>query len=195
MLGSALVGTRRLELRGGDITTIVADVIVNAADSGLRGGGGVDGAIHHAAGPGLIAELRDRYASTPTGTAVITGAHGLAARWVIHAVGPAWRGGERKEAALLASAYRASLALADEVGARSVAFPAISCGIFGFPLAEAAAIALETVLMHLAGPTTVELVTFVLRGAEVQRAFLRALDRTETPVDGSTVNPDNVGQD
>src|SRR5688500_3767228 len=118
------IGASRLELTRGDITAEPVDAIANAANEALRGGGGVDGAIHRAAGPGLLEELLRRYPDgTPTGTAVATDAYDLPARWVLHAVGPVWRGGTHGEPELLAGAYRSCLSLADELGARSVAFP------------------------------------------------------------------------
>jgi O-acetyl-ADP-ribose deacetylase len=167
---------RRLELVTGDITTQQVDAIANAANTGLRGGGGVDGAIHRHAGPGLLEELRRRYPDgTATGTAVATDAYDLPARWVLHAVGPIWRGGGHGEPALLAGAYRSCLELCDELGARSVAFPAISMGIYGYPPAEGARIALETAAAHLRGPTSLELVRFVLFSAETRSAFEAAL--------------------
>ena len=141
---SLTVAGRRLEITRGDITRETVDAIANAANEALRGGAGVDGAIHRAAGPGLLGELRERYPhGTPTGTAAITGGHGLPARWVLHAVGPVWRGGGQGEADLLAGAYRSCLRLADEVGARSVAFPAISMGIYGYPGPEGAGVAVH----------------------------------------------------
>ncbi len=169
-------GARRLELVQGDITAQRADAIVNAANTALAGGGGVDGAIHDAAGPALMAELRARYPSgTPTGSAVATGAGQMAARWVLHAVGPRWRDGAHGEADLLASAYRACLGLCAELGARSVAFPAISMGIYGYPPREGAQIALRTVGEHLRTQTSIELVRFVLYSAETFRIFSDAL--------------------
>jgi O-acetyl-ADP-ribose deacetylase (regulator of RNase III) len=123
-----------------DITTLEVDAIVNAANETLLGGGGVDGAIHRVAGPGLLEECR-RLGGCPPGEARLTGGHRLAARWVIHAVGPVWRGGERGEDRLLAACYRASLALARQAGARSIAFPAISTGAYRFPKERAARIA------------------------------------------------------
>ena len=170
------IGSRRLELVTGDITTYVVDAIANAANAALRGGGGVDGAIHRAAGPGLLDELRRRYPDgTPTGTAVATDAHQLPARWVLHAVGPVWRGGGHGEAELLGSAYRSCLVLCDELGARSVAFPAISMGIYGYPARDAARIALEAVTAHLRGDTSLQLVRFVLFSQETRAVFEQAL--------------------
>jgi O-acetyl-ADP-ribose deacetylase (regulator of RNase III) len=161
-----VIGRGRLELVIGDITVEQVDAIGNAASAALRGGGGVDGAIHAAAGPGLLDELRRRYPEgTPTGTAVETAGHRLPARWVIHAVGPVWRGGGHGEADLLAGAYRSSLRVADGLGATSLALPAISMGIYGFPAAEAAAVAVRTVADGLAEASALEVVRFVLRPA------------------------------
>jgi O-acetyl-ADP-ribose deacetylase len=131
-----------------DITTLPVDAIVNAANSALAGGGGVDGAIHAAAGPELAAELR-RFQGCPTGSAVITRGYRLPARFVIHAVGPIWRGGDQGEAALLASAYETSFRLArDEGSIRTIAFSAISTGVYGFPKPAAAEIALGAMIAH-----------------------------------------------
>jgi O-acetyl-ADP-ribose deacetylase (regulator of RNase III) len=169
----------QVRLLAGDITTQPVDAIVNAANAALRGGGGVDGAIHAAAGPELMKELVDRFPNgTPTGTAVATGGGALRARWVIHAVGPRWSGGSREEPRLLGSAYASSLDQAAAVGARSVAFPAISCGIYGYPLNEAARVALDSVRSwierHPGSP--VREVTWVLRGGDTMSAFEAALD-------------------
>jgi O-acetyl-ADP-ribose deacetylase (regulator of RNase III) len=164
---------RRIEIASGDITTESVDAIANAANEGLRGGGGVDGAIHAAAGPELLEELRRRYPDgTPTGTAVATDAYRLPARWVLHAVGPIWHGGGHGEAGLLAGAYRSCLRLADELGATSIAFPAISMGIYGYPAREGAEVAVRSVIET---PTKVRLVRFILRGGPVQEAFERVL--------------------
>ncbi|HEX6129308.1 MAG TPA: macro domain-containing protein [Candidatus Limnocylindria bacterium] len=173
------IGDRWLELVVGDITTQRVDAIGNAANTALRGGGGVDGAIHAAAGPRLMAELRQRYPDgTATGSAVASDGHDLPARWVIHAVGPVWRGGSHGEADELAAAYRSTLAVADELGARTLALPAVSLGVYGYPLDEGARIAVDTVAEHLSGRTGPELVRFVLR-PETWDAFVRALDAHE----------------
>jgi O-acetyl-ADP-ribose deacetylase len=170
------IAGRRLELTVGDITTERVDAIGNAASSALRGGGGVDGAIHRAAGPGLLEELRRAFPDgTPTGTAVATGGHALPARWVFHAVGPVWQGGTQGEELELADAYRSCLHLADQHGARSLALPAISMGIYGYPANDGARIAVSTVAEHLRGPTGLELVRFVLR-QQTWQPFVAALD-------------------
>ena len=180
MGNSATVNGATIELASGDITTQTVDAIANAANASLRGGGGVDGAIHRAAGPGLLDELRRRYPDgTPTGTAVATDAHDLPSRWVLHAVGPVWRGGGHDEASLLADAYRACLDLADELGARSVAFPAISMGIYGYPPHPGARIAIRAVADHLAAHGTPELVRFVLFSDETYGRFADALAELE----------------
>ena len=180
------IGERVLAIVQGDITRFAADAIVNAANSALAGGGGVDGAIHRSGGPAIMAELRRDHASgCPTGGAVATGAGDLPASWVFHAVGPRWAGGSHGEADLLASAYRAALRLADERSARTIAFPAISLGIYGYPLGEGATIALRTVANHLRGPTTIERATFVLFSADTFEAFQHVLARLE----GSAADP------
>src|SRR5687768_1908266 len=139
----------RIDVVEGDITALAVDALVNAANESLLGGGGVDGAIHRAAGPGLLAECRGLPQvrpgmRCPAGEARITDGHRLPARHVIHAVGPVWQGGDAGEAALLASCYRASLQLAAAHGLASIAFPAISCGVFGYPHAPAAQVAIQT---------------------------------------------------
>lgn len=141
----------RYEVRIADITTLDVDAVVTAANTELRGGGGVDGAVHRAAGPGLLAECRG-LGGCPTGSARLTGGHALVARHVIHAVGPVWRGGGHGEAELLASAYRSALRLARDHRLDSIAFPAISTGIYGFPGEAAATIAVDAVLAETAAP-------------------------------------------
>ena len=151
----------RIELVEGDITRQTVEAIVNAANQSLLGGGGVDGAIHRAAGPELLEECR-RLGGCPTGEARITGGYRLAARHVIHAVGPIYRDGKRGESEALAGAYRSSLRLAEEHRLESVAFPAISTGAYGYPLADAAAIALRTTRDWLAAHEHPRKVVFVL---------------------------------
>jgi O-acetyl-ADP-ribose deacetylase (regulator of RNase III) len=148
----------RIEPVRGDITTEEVDAVVNAANEALAGGGGVDGAIHRAAGQRELQEACRALGGCPTGEARATPGFGLTAPWIIHAVGPRWRGGDKGEPEQLASCYRRSLEVADELGARSVAFPAISTGIYGYPTDEAARIAVDTVRST---PTQVELVRLV----------------------------------
>src|SRR5438067_10304495 len=160
-----------MRVEQGDITRLAVDAVVNAANQSLLGGGGVDGAIHRAAGPELLEACRP-LGGCATGDAKATPGFGLPARWIIHAVGPRWRGGEAGEAELLASCYRRSLAVADELGARSVAFPAISTGIYGYPPEEAARIAVETVRST---ETTVELVRLVAFDQSTYERYQRLL--------------------
>jgi O-acetyl-ADP-ribose deacetylase len=181
MTDSVAIGGRRLEISRGDITAEAVDAIANAANEALRGGGGVDGAIHRAAGPELLRELRERHPDgTPTGTAVATDAYDLPAQWILHAVGPIWRGGGHGERELLASAYRSCLRLADSLGVRSIAFPAISMGIYRYPGREGAVVAVETVAEHLRGETQVDFVRFVLFSEETYRLFADALRGIES---------------
>jgi O-acetyl-ADP-ribose deacetylase (regulator of RNase III) len=158
----------------GDLTTQEVDAIVNAANSSLLGGGGVDGAIHRAAGPELLAECRALGGCAP-GEAKATGGYRLPARHVIHTVGPVWGGGRQGEAETLAACHRNALALADELGCRSVAFPAISTGIFGYPIAEAAAVAVRATQDALGEHPSIEHVRFVVFNDETEKAFSAAV--------------------
>jgi O-acetyl-ADP-ribose deacetylase len=158
----------------GDITKLAADAIVNAANSLLLGGGGVDGAIHRAAGPGLLAECRG-LGGCPTGEARLTGGHNLPARFVIHTVGPVWRGGDAGEDELLARCYRASLALAVAHDARSIAFPAISTGIYGFPRPRACAIAVNETHRFLLRDDTLKRVILISFDGETAALYRREL--------------------
>ena len=169
---------RRIRLVDGDITRIPVDAIANAANSALAGGGGVDGAIHRAGGPAIMRELdsiRARTGGCPTGGAVATGAGNLPAKWVFHAVGPVYRDGRQGEPELLASAYRTCLELARERAARTLSFPSISTGVYGYPLEGAARVALATVSEHLAGETSLEEVVFVLFGKTAYNVFSATL--------------------
>ena len=166
----------KMTLLQGDITTQAVDAIVNAANESLLGGGGVDGAIHRAAGPDLLKECQT-LGGCPTGEARITGGYRLPAKHVIHTVGPVYRGGTRGEPAKLASAYRASLALAEEHGLGSIAFPAISTGVYGYPKREAAEIALRTVREWLEAHARPEQVVFVLFGTDDLKVYRQVLDR------------------
>ncbi|MHC1558535.1 O-acetyl-ADP-ribose deacetylase [Actinomycetospora sp. C-140] len=173
------MGTPEITLHRGDITRAEVDAVVNAANSGLLGGGGVDGAIHRAGGPAILEACRELRRTTlpdglPTGQAVATTAGNLPAQWVIHTVGPVYAKSEDRSD-LLASAYRESLRVADEVGARTVAFPAVSAGVYGWPLDDAARVAVTTV------QTTTSAVTearFILFSDEVYEAFARAAEST-----------------
>ena len=164
------IGTSTLSIVEGDITKENTDAIVNAANSGLRGGGGVDGAIHRAGGPAIMEECR-KIGHCPTGQAVITTGGNLKARYVIHTVGPVWSGGGRNEAGLLQSAYLESLKLASKKGLKSVSFPAISTGAYGYPLNDAARIALKTATDYLKEHPEIETVRFVLFGKPMYDIF------------------------
>jgi O-acetyl-ADP-ribose deacetylase len=164
----------RMEAAQVDITTLAVDAIVNAANESLLGGGGVDGAIHRAAGPELLAQCR-KLRGCPTGEARITAGYRLPARYVIHAVGPRWRGGEAGEPELLEGCYVASLRLAVQHGLRSIAFPAISCGIYGYPLREATGIAVRSTAAFLGQEPSIERVVFACFGPDVLAEYDGAL--------------------
>jgi O-acetyl-ADP-ribose deacetylase len=168
----------RIEVVKGDITKLHVDAIVNAANRSLLGGGGVDGAIHRAAGPQLLEECR-RLGGCETGEARITGGHNLPAKFVIHTVGPVWHGGGHSEPELLAACYRNSFELALKNGVKTIAFPAISCGVYGYPIAEAVEIAVRETRDFLSGHDEVERVIFACFGADVHQAYLDALARAD----------------
>ncbi len=171
------IGRCVLELKQGDITDEPLDAIVNAANSQLAGGGGVDGAIHRRGGPAIMTETAQRYPDgCPTGSAVISTGGKLRARFVIHAVGPVWRGGSAGEAELLAGAYRRSLGLAVEHACRSVAMPALSTGAYRYPVNLASRVALSTTMEFLGGQQVLELVRFVLFDASTYGTFAAALE-------------------
>ena len=161
----------RIEALLTDITTQDLDVIVNAANSSLLGGGGVDGAIHRAAGPELLAACR-LLGGCPTGDAKATPGFGCPARWIVHTVGPVWHGGSRGEPALLASCYRRSLEVAEEVGGRTIAFPAISTGVYGYPMEDAAQIAVDSMRAYEGSIELVRLVAFNDAALASYRALL-----------------------
>lgn len=164
----------RIRIIEADITQLRVDAIVNAANRSLLGGGGVDGAIHRAAGPDLLVECR-ALGGCETGQAKITGGYRLPARHVIHTVGPVWQGGERGEPELLAACYRNSLRLAIERGLRTIAFPAISCGVYGYPPDQAARIAVRQVRAFLADDDRIETVYLVCFGEDIRQSFQQAL--------------------
>ncbi len=174
-----LIKGARLSIVRGDITAQATDAIVNAANSGLMGGGGVDGAIHRAGGPAILEECKEivsRQGRLPTGQAVITTGGNLPARYVIHTVGPVWQGGKEGEAGLLASAYYESLKVAGENNLGSISFPSISTGAYGYPLAEAAGVALKTVKTFLEEKNTpLKEVVFVLFSGEAYASYAAAL--------------------
>jgi O-acetyl-ADP-ribose deacetylase (regulator of RNase III) len=155
------VGSSRLSLVRGDITNESTEAIGNAANSGLRGGGGVDGAIHRAGGPQIMEEC-NKIGGCPTGSAVITTGGKLKAKYVIHAVGPIYKDGNSGEEKLLSGAYKTSLEIASKKGVKSIAFPSISTGVYGYPIADASKIALKTVIDYLRENPEIELVRFVL---------------------------------
>ncbi len=167
------IGSRTITLIRADITTLDVDVIVNAANASLAGGGGVDGAIHAAGGPNILMECR-KIGSCPTGSAVATTAGKLHARYVFHAVGPIYRGSKEDER-LLVSAYKSCLNLAEQNRIHSIAFPSLSTGVYGYPLELAAPVALGTIIEHLKKPTTLQHVTMVLYGNQAYQAYEKAL--------------------
>ena len=172
------INQTRLTIIRGDITLQATDVIVNAANSGLMGGGGVDGAIHRAGGPAILEECRKiiaRIGSLPAGQAVITTAGKMKARHVIHTVGPVWRGGDANEAETLASAYRESLKIAEANKLRSISFPSISTGAYGYPVEKAARVALQTVQAFLTKGSSIKEAIFVLHDAHSYEAYAIAL--------------------
>jgi ADP-ribosylglycohydrolase/O-acetyl-ADP-ribose deacetylase (regulator of RNase III) len=173
--------TGQIQLLRGDITTRNVDAIVNAANTSLLGGGGVDGAIHRAAGPELLAECRT-IGRCPTGQARISGGYRLPAKYVIHTVGPVWHGGRQHEPEQLANCYRNSLALADKHGARTIAFPAISCGVYGYPIRQACELALSVIQEHLAAGSQIERVELVCFGADVFDTYRALLGEAAAPV-------------
>ncbi|MDH5297437.1 MAG: O-acetyl-ADP-ribose deacetylase [Desulfobulbaceae bacterium] len=166
----------RIQLVEGDITGLTVDAIVNAANNSLLGGGGVDGAIHAAAGPELLAQCRT-LGGCPTGEARITKGYNLAARFVIHTVGPVWRGGNSGEAELLARCYRNCFALAREHGIKTIAFPAVSTGVYGFPREEAAQIAIRETRRALADNPALDRVLLACFNPQTRKAYLEAMER------------------
>ena len=166
--------TTRIQIIKADITRLEVDAIVNAANSTLLGGGGVDGAIHAAAGPGLLRECRT-LGGCPTGEARLTGGYGLPAKYVIHTVGPIWRGGDRGEDGLLASCYRNSLALAAQNGIKIIAFPSISTGAYGFPVERASRIAVAEIKKFLEADGSIEKVMIVCFNQDVFEAYNKLL--------------------
>jgi O-acetyl-ADP-ribose deacetylase (regulator of RNase III) len=167
---------QKIEIVRGDITKLDVDAIVNAANSSLLGGGGVDGAIHRAAGPELLAECRTLGSCRP-GEAKITRGYHLPARFVVHTVGPVWKGGEHHEPEMLVNCYLSSLQLAVENGIKTIAFPAISCGAYGYPIPDAAQIAVKTTRDFLATNDRIDKVTFVLWGEDVYDAYRQPLEK------------------
>ena len=177
----------RLIIRTADITALKIDAVVNAANSSLLGGGGVDGAIHRAGGPQILAECRDirahRYPDgLPPGKAVLTGGGKMSCSYVIHTVGPIWHGGKTKEREILSSAYRNSLQLASETGIKTIAFPAISTGIYGFPKKIAALIAFETISKHLKENSLPREVTLVFFSEHDEECFINTVEKQSLSV-------------
>jgi O-acetyl-ADP-ribose deacetylase (regulator of RNase III) len=166
----------RIKIIEGDITKQEVDAVVNAANTSLLGGGGVDGAIHRAAGPELLAETRT-LGGCPTGEARVSKGYRLPAKWVIHTVGPVWRGGIKNEDNLLASCYRACFQEAEQLGIKTIAFPSISTGVYHFPLERATEIALKETKKFLEGNNTVETVVFVCFGANVTQTYQEVFGR------------------
>ena len=167
--------TSKIEVLQIDITTLAVDAIVNAANSSLLGGGGVDGAIHRAAGPELFDEC-SQIGGCPTGEARLTRGYRLPAKFVIHTVGPVWTGGERGEPELLACCYRSAFNIARENGIRSLAFPAISCGVYRFPVDRAVKIAVVETVAELISSDAVQKVIFACFGGDIYQAYLQAVD-------------------
>lgn len=175
-------GNHRIELVQGDITRQEVDAIVNAANSGLLGGGGVDGAIHRAAGPSIMEETRRRYPNgCPTGSAVATRAGNLSAKYILHAVGPIWKGGNAGEPAKLRSAIEKCLELAEAYKCESIAFPAISTGVYGYPLDLAAQVTIDSIIGTLPQLEHVRIIRMVLFGEGAYGQFLRVLEAHSDP--------------
>jgi O-acetyl-ADP-ribose deacetylase (regulator of RNase III) len=172
LFGNEVIVAERISIQKADITTLKVDAIVNAANTTLLGGGGVDGAIHRAAGPELYEECAG-LGGCPTGQSKLTKGYRLPAEYVIHTVGPVWTGGDRGEAELLANCYRSCFAIARERGLRTIAFPAISCGVYRFPVERAVEIAVRETRAELAKNPAIELVIFACFGDEVYRAYVR----------------------
>jgi len=182
------VNQAKLSIIQGYITRQTSDAIVNAANSGLMGGGGVDGAIHRAGGPAILEECKQivsRQGRLPAGKAVITTGGNLKARYVIHTVGPIWRDGTRGESELLASAYRESLRTAVAKGLKTVSFPSISTGAYGYPVDQAAEIALRTVIDFLRQEASLDTVAFVLFDARTYQVYAKTLERLMSEVSGA----------